>query len=292
MFLEQTLSVNSRRSEVARHQRAVSALQKKFADESKKEAAKSKNLYSIERTITKSTPASTLRSKQQQIARLLDEIAKIQDKKADMSKKLADQDARLGRAKGLLAKEEDAERKKVIDAEKQREREQLTHQRRITNELRNQYTLQQRPTIQPIRSVKYDVFVSYASEDKEDFVKPLVVALQATGYKVWYDEFTLKVGDSLRRSIDAGLANSRYGIVVFSRAFFEKNWTQYELDGLVDREMDGHKVILPIWHLVTKDQVQAYSPSLADKKAINTSLSTLDEVVAQLAEVLGAEHNE
>ena len=289
MFLEQTLSVNSRRSEVARYQRTVSDLQKKIADESKKEAAKSKNLYSIERTITKSTPASTLRSKQQQITRLLDEIAKIQDKKADMSKKLADQDARLGKAKGSLAKEEDAERKKVIDAEKRREREQLNHQRRITNELRNQYTFQQRSTIQPIRPVKYDVFVSHASEDKEDFVKPLVVALQAAGYKVWYDEFTLKVGDSLRRSIDAGLANSRYGIVVFSRAFFEKNWTQYELDGLVDREMNGYKVILPIWHLVTKDQVQAYSPSLADKKAINTSLSTLDEVVAQLAEVLDAE---
>ena len=289
MFLEQTLSVNSRRSEVARYQRTVSDLQKKIADESKKEAAKSKNLYSIERTITKSTPASTLRSKQQQITRRLDEIAKIQDKKADMSKKLADQDARLGKAKGSLAKEEDAERKKVIDAEKRREREQLNHQRRITNELRNQYTFQQRSTIQPIRPVKYDVFVSHASEDKEDFVKPLVVALQAAGYKVWYDEFTLKVGDSLRRSIDAGLANSRYGLVVFSRAFFEKNWTQYELDGLVDREMNGHKVILPIWHLVTKDQVQAYSPSLADKKAINTSLSTLDEVVAQLAEVLDAE---
>ena len=289
MFLEHILSVNSRRSEVARYQRAVADHQKKIADESNKEVAKSKQLYSIERTITNSTSASSLRSKQQQITRLLDEIAKIQHKKADLLKKLADKDTRLGMAKGLLAKEEEAERKKAIDAEKRREREQLSHQLRITNELRNQYTLRQRPAIQSIRPVKYDVFVSHASEDKEDFVEPLVIALQASGYRVWYDEFTLKVGDSLRRSIDAGLTNSRYGIVVFSRAFFKKNWTQYELDGLVDREMNGHKVILPIWHLVTKDKVQAYSPSLADKKAINTSLSTLDEVVAQIAEVLDVE---
>lgn len=97
---------------------------------------------------------------------------------------------------------------------------------------------------------------------------------------------TLKVGDSLRRSIDNGLKNSRYGVVVLSNAFFSKNWTQYELDGHVTREMNGHKVILPIWHLVTKNQVQNYSPTLADKKAINSSLSTIDEIISQLAEVL------
>jgi len=134
--------------------------------------------------------------------------------------------------------------------------------------------------------VNYDAFISHASEDKDTFVKPLVEALQSNGYKVWHDEFTLKVGDSLRRSIDNGLINSRYGIVVLSSAFFAKNWTQYELDGLVTREMEGHKVILPIWHLVTKDQVQNYSPTLADKKAINSSLSTISEIITQLAEVL------
>jgi hypothetical protein len=92
--------------------------------------------------------------------------------------------------------------------------------------------------------------------------------------------------NSLRRSIDNGLKNSRFGIVVLSNAFFAKNWTQYELDGLVTREMEGHKVILPIWHMVSKNQVLNYSPSLADKKAINSSLSTIDEIVTQLGEVL------
>ena len=140
-----------------------------------------------------------------------------------------------------------------------------------------------------MRNVEYDVFISHASEDKEEFVKPLVEALQASGYRVWYDEFTLKIGDSLRRSIDNGLKNSRYGIVIFSSAFFAKNWTQYEVDGLVTREMEGRKVILPIWHMVSKDQVQNFSPPLADKKAINSSLSTIDEIVAQLAEVLDEE---
>jgi len=60
----------------------------------------------------------------------------------------------------------------------------------------------------------WDVFICHASEDKKDIAKPLALALIKMGLKVWYDEFTLKVGDSLRRSIDYGLSQSRYGIVI------------------------------------------------------------------------------
>jgi len=280
------LSISSRQNEVARHQKSLADLQKKLADESKKEATKTDEINRIERSITKSTSISTLRSKQQQITRAMSAIADIQKKKADISKKIADANTKLHKAQEDLRKEEEKERKKIQVAEKNREREQLSHQRSITQELRSQYSLKSNAVPNSPRIVKYDVFVSHASEDKEEFVKPLVEALQGAGYKVWYDEFTLKVGDSLRRSIDNGLKNSRYGIVVFSNAFFAKNWTQYELDGLVTREMEGHKVILPIWHMVSKNQVQNYSPTLADKKAINSSLSTIEEIVVQLADVL------
>jgi len=60
----------------------------------------------------------------------------------------------------------------------------------------------------------------------------LAESLRKKGARVWYDEFTLKIGDSLRRSIDKGLTKSRYGIVVLSPAFFKKEWAQKELDGL------------------------------------------------------------
>ena len=216
-------------------------------------------------------------------------VADIQKKKADITKKIADTNGKLHKAQEALTKDEEKERKKIHEMERKRAREQLNHQRSITQELRTQYSYKAIEDKIPMRNVEYDVFISHASEDKDEFVKPLVEALQTAGYKVWYDEFTLKIGDSLRRSIDNGLKNSRYGIVVFSSAFFAKNWTQYEVDGLVTREMEGHKVILPIWHMVSKNQVQNFSPSLADKKAINSSLSTIDEIVAQLAEVLDEE---
>ena len=68
----------------------------------------------------------------------------------------------------------------------------------------------------------WDVFISHAWKDKDSFVRPLAKALQAKGLKVWFDESELKVGDSLRRSIDQGLAKSKYGIVVLSPNFFER----------------------------------------------------------------------
>ena len=70
--------------------------------------------------------------------------------------------------------------------------------------------------------MEWDVFISHASEDKDEFVEHLADALVAADFKVWYDEFELKLGDSLRKKIDFGLANCRYGVVVLSKAFFAK----------------------------------------------------------------------
>ena len=133
---------------------------------------------------------------------------------------------------------------------------------------------------------RYDVFISHATEDKDEIVRPLVDALIARGVRVWYDDFELRIGDSLRGKIDEGLANSRYGIVVLSHAFFQKNWTQYELNALVAREMADKPVILPLWHEITSDEIMAYSPGLTDKIALNTSEFTIDKIAQEIAEVI------
>lgn len=132
---------------------------------------------------------------------------------------------------------------------------------------------------------RYDIFICHASEDKETFVKGLAEALSREGLKVWYDDFTLQLGDSLRRSIDHGLSCSRYGAVVLSESFFQKDWPQKELDGLVAKEHNFDKVILPIWHRVTREQVQSFSPLLADRLAVSSSKG-LDIVVRQILEVV------
>ena len=135
-------------------------------------------------------------------------------------------------------------------------------------------------------SIEYDVFISHASEDKDTVVRPLANALLQRGLKVWYDEFELKIGDSLRCKIDKGLANSRFGIVVLSRSFIRKGWTNYELDGIISKAVSGEQVMLPIWHEITKKEIVDYSPSLADKVARNTSSYTIEEIADEIAEMI------
>lgn len=136
---------------------------------------------------------------------------------------------------------------------------------------------------------EFDVFISHASEDKEEVVRPLALALQNGGLKVWYDEFELKIGQSLRRKIDEGLIKSRFGVVVLSRSFLGKGWTNYELDGLVTRAVSGEQVLLPIWHNITKQEVVNYSPSLADKLARNTATHTIEEIASEIIQVVRGE---
>ena len=136
---------------------------------------------------------------------------------------------------------------------------------------------------------EYDVFICHASEDKQDVVRPLANALRAGGLSVWYDEFALSIGDSLRRSIDKGISASRFGVVVLSKAFLGKGWPNYELDGLVTRAVNEDQVLLPIWHEITKDEVIAYSASLADKLARTTSTQTIKDIAEEIIEVVRGE---
>ena len=124
---------------------------------------------------------------------------------------------------------------------------------------------------------QWDVFISHASEDKEVVARPLAEKLANVGVRVWLDANELTIGDSLRRKIDHGLAQSRYGVVILSPAFFSKEWPQNELSGLFALESTRSKVILPIWHEVDKNFIARYSPLSADRLGISTA-SGLDKV--------------
>lgn len=136
-----------------------------------------------------------------------------------------------------------------------------------------------------ISDKKWDVFISHASEDKENFVRPLAEKLQKCGVKVWYDEFELKMGDSLSDSINRGIQESKYGIIVFSQAFFEKEWTNYELKSLLMRQMNKERVILPIWHNISKDFIREKSLYLLDIKALSSETGW-DELVDKILEIV------
>jgi len=134
-----------------------------------------------------------------------------------------------------------------------------------------------------------DVFISHASEDKQAIAQPLAEALRAKGLTVWYDQFVLRLGDNLRQVIDSGLRTSRFGVVILSPAFFSKQWTQTELSGLLARETAGKaKILLPVWHNITFEEITRISPILADRFAATTKQG-LESVVQQILDAMGWE---
>jgi hypothetical protein len=133
----------------------------------------------------------------------------------------------------------------------------------------------------------HDVFISHASEDK-GYCGPLAEALEKAGIRVWFDKTALKWGDDLRSTIDRGLSNCRYGIVIFSKAFLKrKKWTEYELSSLFALEKVSEKRILPIWHGVTHEDLLEYSAGLADRLAKVSSSDSYENIVDSLCEMLG-----
>jgi hypothetical protein len=136
-----------------------------------------------------------------------------------------------------------------------------------------------------MNQLTWDAFISYASEDRDSVAIPIKTGLEAFGFRMWIDQSELKIGDSLRESIDNGLAQSRFGIIILSHNFFAKHYPQRELNGLASREVDGSKILLPVWHDLSASEVRAYSPPLADRIAAKTS-DGIENISKRLAEVL------
>ncbi|MGH3090331.1 MAG: TIR domain-containing protein [Rubrobacteraceae bacterium] len=267
----------------------IALLHKKLSQERDKEAKKNGELTKTTRSLAGTKSSSTRRMKENKANRLMGEIAKIQKNIADLEDRIAGKVKDLHTAEQRLAREQDKQ-------DKTRRTDEFRHQKTLTREAEERRRLEtlhsalasEFPDYEaPSEDVEYDIFISHASQDKEDFVEPLAELLSDMGFKVWYDDFVLNVGDSLSGSIDRGIANSEYGLVVLSPHFFAKGWTKRELAGLTAREVAGRrKLILPVWHNVTHEDVLEYSPVLADKVALDTGKMSLEEIAEALAEVL------
>lgn len=131
----------------------------------------------------------------------------------------------------------------------------------------------------------FDVFLAYAADDSKKFARGLAKALSNRGVRVWFDEDQIQVGDNAFLRIGEGLNASRFGLVILSPHFFERNWAEQELRAMLQRESEDRAVVLPIWHGVSLDEVQRFAPELAMKRALSSDEDSLEEIAANLAAV-------
>lgn len=113
-------------------------------------------------------------------------------------------------------------------------------------------------------------FISHDSRDKELIVKPIVHGLTKLACPIWYDEYSLNIGDSLRESIEKGIKETNKCILVLTPNFISNpGWTKVEFNSVFTKDLlKNNRSILPIWFQVTKEQVYEYSPMLLDTVAL------------------------
>ncbi|KQP35951.1 toll/interleukin-1 receptor domain-containing protein [Methylobacterium sp. Leaf100] len=280
-------------SNISSLERSIVDLQRQDATEAKKEADLTSKHYKAVEAAGRASSTSTMTSKLKDAERASHDLASVKKKRADLSSQMASKSKDLRSYLEKQAKEDQSAlkkaadtQKKMADEQKRMIREREDHDRRVRSDLHRRAISFPTSATDP-NTEGFDFFISHASEDKESFVRSLAQELTTLGAKIFYDEATLRVGDSLRRKIDDGLARSRFGVVVLSEHFFRKEWPQRELDGLVAREIQGVSRILPIWHKVSKDEVAANSPTLADKVALNSSTKSVSEIAKELYDMLG-----
>jgi hypothetical protein len=126
-------------------------------------------------------------------------------------------------------------------------------------------------------------FILHDSRDKDLMARPIARGLKKRMCPVWFDEYSLNVGDRLRESVERGLRESRKCVLIVSPHFLNNpGWTKVEFNSIFTRELLEQKdLILPVWHDVDKREVFNYSPTLADRVAVKWSEGE-DEVVRRL----------
>lgn len=290
------MSVSSIQSTIERYRKEINDLSTKIADKRKRSAdaqAKADKAYADARR-TKSS--STMRSKLSESERYSKEANKYLKDTADLEKKRAAQEKqRIAEEKKLIRTQTDENKKRTqvqnkISAANERKMKSLTQTVRSV-----QIEQSRLKEIYPLLSVPseeaYDVFISHASEDKIPFVDTLVEELLQRGVKVWYDRHVLTWGRSIRQNIDAGLRQSKFAIVVLSEHYIQKYWTQKEFNALFSLGSKLGDFILPIWHNITPERANEFSPMLSDSFALKSSDFTIAEIADMFVEKLNYDNN-
>lgn len=279
------MTIDSDLRTISRLQADLVNLHRKDAEQAAKVADYTRRMHAASAQATRASSPSVAQSRVRDAERFARDLERAQNQRASLAKSIGQKTAEIARIQQLLTAKQKTAAKKALESDRAIRSQQDARIREL--EERALPSIGMAALTGKTVTKPHDVFISHAWEDKEGFVRALAEKCREAGIDAWYDEYSLKWGDSLRQAIDRGLSGAYFGVVVLSENFFKKEWTNYELDGLLQKESSGRGAVLPIWYKVTKDEVEAFSPSLANRLALNTANVTIDEIVQELATRVG-----
>jgi len=133
---------------------------------------------------------------------------------------------------------------------------------------------------------KFDAFLCHAKEDKAAVVTPFGKLMEKNGLKPWIDVKEIGWGDSLVKSIEHGLTQSRFVIVFISETSLKKKWTEKELRTALSMEVSGPKKVLPVILGIDHATLEKSNPFLAEKRYLTIRPYDAKKVVSD-AELQG-----
>ncbi|WP_339171532.1 TIR domain-containing protein [Anoxybacillus sp. FSL W8-1294] len=280
------MSLYSLQNQILQSKKKLTDLKIKLQKQKDTELKIRKEIQRIEKTLSRST-GSSITTKLRNIQRQEQKLDAALKEQSNLMKKINDEEKKLRRLEEQLIREQKKEADKLTKSLEHRIHTDALDQIQLQLEQLKQQAAQSLEIDNKKENIIYDVFISHAHEDKEAIVTELSQKLSRAGLRVFEDVKVINLGDSLSDKINEGIKYSKLGIVVLSKAFFRKGWTQYEYKGFLHREIEeGRTVILPIWHGVTKEEVAQFNPVLVDKMAVKTEEHSIDEIVDMILRVV------
>jgi RNA-directed DNA polymerase len=92
----------------------------------------------------------------------------------------------------------------------------------------------------------FDIFISHASEDKEEVARPIFEACRRIGLKAFLDEAHIGWGQSFTAKINTALGSARTVLAIVSSASVVKEWPVLEVNSALALEASGQKKVVPL----------------------------------------------
>ncbi|OIN59964.1 toll/interleukin-1 receptor domain-containing protein [Arsenicibacter rosenii] len=133
---------------------------------------------------------------------------------------------------------------------------------------------------------RISAFISYSGHDKEYAVN-IAELLSENGIHVWMDDFNVKVGDTVVSTIESGIKESDYFIVLLSNNSINSDWVKQEIElaYITNHERNKPKIIPIVFDSLIRNKIPKL---LMDIRWLVVNESNIFQKIQRLIEQLKA----
>lgn len=127
------------------------------------------------------------------------------------------------------------------------------------------------------------LFISHSSKDIND-VEEIVPFLNAANLPIWFDRYSISVGDSIINSVQKGIEDSSAVIFWITKNFLSSNWCKIEMTAFIQRLIDERVLIINILDIdVDYKELPLF---LRDIKSIKRGNEDIEDVARKVIPVI------